>query len=116
MTSSKTDLNQADRLFGAVVAAQQDVAVCDLKLTEARALRDQAIVDAAEMGYPRRALAQATNLTPGRIQQIIDRAIGDGDRPAVQPTLRMERERRQRSQLLAERVRRHAEDAAARER
>jgi hypothetical protein len=66
---------------------------------QARALRDQAIIDAAALGFPRRSLARATNLTPGRVQQIVDSAR---ERPDLQPALKMEHERRQRSRALAE--------------
>jgi hypothetical protein len=98
--------DEAKRAFGALLQAQQNFALESIRMDEARALRDQAIIDAAAVGFPRRALAQATSLTPGRVQQIIDLAR---DRPEEQPALQLERDRRQRSQALNELVRRHAQ-------
>jgi hypothetical protein len=97
--------DDAERAFAGVLSAQQNFALAAMAMEEARATRDQAILDAAAIGFPRRTLAQATRLTPGRVQQIVDAAR---ELPNIQPALRMERERRQRSQQLAELARRHA--------
>jgi hypothetical protein len=95
--------DEAGRTFGRVLSSQEAFALAAARLEEARAERDDALVAAAAFGFPRRALAQATDLTPGRVQQIVDAAL---QRPTIQPALRMDRERRQRSQQLAEFVRR----------
>lgn len=98
--------SDAREAFATVVQTQQEFALARIRLDEARTERDQAIINAAAVGFPRRALAQATSLTPGRVQQIIDVAR---DRPNLQPALRLERDRRRRSQALTELVRRHQE-------
>jgi len=103
-------LERANATFATVLSAQQEFALATMAMEEARAKRDQAMVEAAAIGFPRRTLAEATNLTPGRVQQIVDLAR---DRPNIQPALRMERERRQRSHQLAELARRHAAGSAS---
>lgn len=104
------DDKQARELFGEVLAAQQKLALARMQAEEAKAERDQAIINAAAAGFPRRALAQASNLTAGRVQQIVDEAQA---RPDLQPALRMERDRRQRSQQLADLARRYADGELA---
>lgn len=102
---SKEFLKQANGALASVLSAQQRFAGAAMAMEEARVKRDEAILDAAAVGFPRRTLAEATNLTSGRVQQIVDQAR---DRPNLQPALRMERERRRRSQQLAELADRHA--------
>jgi DNA-directed RNA polymerase specialized sigma24 family protein len=43
-------------------------------LDEARRRRNVAIVQASEAGLPRRRVAEAVGLSPGRVQQILDEA------------------------------------------
>jgi hypothetical protein len=105
MTQPHKATDPATEALGRVLAAQQDFALATMAMEEARAERDQAIIDAAAFGFPRRTLAEMTSLTAGRVQQIVDAAH---DRPDLQPALRMERERRQRSQQLAELARDYA--------
>jgi hypothetical protein len=105
MQESNESLERLNGVLGCVLEAQQKFAVKMIEMEDARARRDQAIIDAAAAGFPRRSLAEMTSLTPGRVQQIVDAAR---DRPNLQPALRMERERRQRSQQLAELAREYA--------
>jgi hypothetical protein len=102
---TKDPLKPANEALGKLRDAQQDFALATMAMEEARAQRDQAIIDAAAFGFPRRSLAQMTSLTPGRVQQIVDAAR---ERPDLQPALKMERDRRQRSQALAELARDYA--------
>lgn len=105
---AKEFLDNANRRFYAVLEAQSRVAQLEGELDKARAARDVAIRDATDFGFPRRALAQATNLTPGRVQQIVDQAAAQ-ERPHIEPALRMDRERRRRSLQLADLARENTE-------
>lgn len=62
-----------ERPFGELLKAQERFVKAEGGFERARAARDDAIRDAAEAGFTRRSVAQATNLTAGRVQQIIDR-------------------------------------------
>jgi hypothetical protein len=113
MATSGEFLERANRALSEVLKAQEDFTLAEREFNHARDRRELAIVNAAAEGFTRRALAEATGLTNGRVQQIIARAHRQ-ERPAILPALRMERERRERSQILAEAVRRSAARRGAR--
>jgi IS1 family transposase len=69
------------------------------QLEDATRERDRAIFDSWKAGTATRAIAEATGLTYGRVQQIIDKAR-EHERPELQPQLRQRRQDRARSGAL----------------
>jgi hypothetical protein len=63
-----------------LLQAQRRYAEAETGLDRAREARDAAIREATDAGLTRRALARATGLTAGRIQQIIDAGREGGGR------------------------------------
>jgi hypothetical protein len=81
--ATANDQGEADTIFASLLHAQEGFMTTQRRteneLAEARKARDEAILDASRWGFTRRAVAQATALTVGRVQQIIDEHGGMAD-------------------------------------
>jgi hypothetical protein len=78
--------NQADAAFRALLEAQARHARTEADHAAAKCARDEAIVNASHWGFTRRAVAQATDMTVGRVQQIIDAHGGVVANPGLLPS------------------------------
>ena len=83
------------------------------QLEDATRERDRAIFDSWKAGTATRAIAEATGLTYGRVQQIIDKAR-EHERPELQPQLRQRRQDRARSGALVAALAAHRRASEAR--
>jgi hypothetical protein len=84
--TSTEDHNQADAVFQALLEAQTGFACTESRHMAARRVRDEAILNASRWGFTRRTVAQATDMTVGRVQQIIDEHGGVVANPGLLPS------------------------------
>ena len=70
--STPTAKRRLEKPFADLLQAQERYARAGERFESARGARNEAIRAATAAGYTRRSIAQATGLTAGRIQQIVD--------------------------------------------
>lgn len=63
----------------------KEYAAAEAELDNSRLQRDRAILEASEMGFSRREVADAAGVTVGRVQQIVQGARRGGSRPGGCP-------------------------------